>query len=75
MRVIGCMSDVTSPSGKRLYRGVVMRVDVTAVLACLLLAMLVLSAIATYGVQHRIDGVTQPVGPGTPLSPGAERSV
>ncbi|MBO9122208.1 MULTISPECIES: hypothetical protein [unclassified Rhizobium] len=55
------MINVTSSSDNG--RGSTLRVDLTGVLACLLMAVIVACAIIGYGTRHRIDDVAQPVGP------------
>ncbi|MDM9646919.1 hypothetical protein [Rhizobium sp. S163] len=55
------MTNVTSSSDNG--GGSTLRVDLTGVLACLLMAVIVACAIIGYGTRHRIDDVVQPVGP------------
>jgi hypothetical protein len=55
------MTNVTSSSDSG--RRIALRVDLTGVLACLLMAVIVACAIIGYGTRHRIDDVVQPVGP------------
>jgi hypothetical protein len=55
------MTNVTSSSDNG--GGSTLRVDLTGVLACLLMAVIVACAIIGYGSRHRIDDVAQPVGP------------
>ena len=53
------MTNVTSSSDSG--RRIALRVDLTGVLACLLMAVIVACAIIGYGTRHRIDDVVQPV--------------
>jgi hypothetical protein len=55
------MTNVTSSSDNG--RRITLRVDLTGVLACLLMAVIVACAVMSYGTRHRIDDVAQPVGP------------
>ncbi|MFK0332581.1 hypothetical protein ACIQUB_15740 [Rhizobium sp. NPDC090275] len=57
------MTNVTSSSDTTSGRGSMLRVDLTGVLACLLMVVIVACAIIGYGTRHRIDDVAQPVGP------------
>jgi hypothetical protein len=57
------MKNATSSPEEKFGQGVTLRVDLTGVLACLLMVLLVISAAVSYGSRHRIDGVVQPVGP------------
>jgi hypothetical protein len=57
------MTNVTSSSDADNRRCSTLRVDLTGVLACLLMAVIVACAVIGYGTSHRIDDVAQPVGP------------
>ena len=57
------MTNVTSSSDADNRRCSTLRVDLTGVLACLLMAVIIACAVMSYGTRHQIDDVVQPVGP------------
>ncbi|WP_283195759.1 hypothetical protein [Rhizobium sp. AN80A] len=58
------MTNATSSSSTvNKGRGLTLRVDLTGVLACLLMVLIVACVVMSYGTKSRIDGVAQPVGP------------
>lgn len=50
-------------STEKFDRGITLRVDLTGVLACLFVIVLISCAVLGYGKKNPVDGLVQPIGP------------